>query len=55
MVWCPVHNKYINGRKDKAKHSKDCDFIAMYMRKPMIANLPKYNNRENIRSDRSVN
>ena len=45
MVWCPIHNRYIKGRKDKQNHIKkyDCSFIENYRvdRKPK----KKYNNR----------
>jgi len=32
MVYCPIHNRYINGRKAKAEHIKrtNCSFMINY-------------------------
>jgi len=45
MVWCPEHNRYISGRRDREYHIKkfDCDFIREH--KPNRKTLIKINTR----------
>ena len=37
MVYCPVHNKYLNGRNDKSNHAHDekhpCKWMQDYIYK----------------------
>ena len=45
MVWCPIHNRYINGKKAREYHAKklDCPFIRNY--KVDRQSEIRYNNR----------
>jgi len=47
MVWCPKHNRYVNGRRGKEYHIKkyNCDFIKNIGKKGKHRNK-KYNNRK---------
>ena len=50
MVWCPKHNRYVNGRRGKEYHIKkyNCDFIKNIVflnRKKGKHRNKKYNNR----------
>jgi hypothetical protein len=46
MVYCPIHNKYYNGKKSKRSHiqKENCSFMINY-KKPKDDNY-KYNKRD---------
>ena len=59
MVWCPIHNYYINGRQAKQKHYKTgCNFISLY-EKPKIPDNYKYrksrsNSKDSIHKEKYI-
>lgn len=36
MVWCPIHNKYLNGRNSKTSHAYDKDKPCRWMKNYLL-------------------